>query len=240
MAILETPAGFQPNTALVAQKLGNFVRQHLPEFQPEIRYIAARARQSVYNPDAPLILEPLEWADCVFAGPGSPTYMIRTLAGSRTWAKLVERWRHGLRLAFASAAAIAIGRFALPVYEIYKVGTELYWVDGLDLLGALGWSLAVVPHWNNREGGTELDTSRCFMGEERFAFLLRRLPPEAIVLGLDEQTGCLLDFEAMRAHVLGAGSATVHTGTEQRIFRAGESFPLALFSPSRSIVTCGG
>jgi hypothetical protein len=69
-----------------------------------------------------------------------------------------------MRLAFASAASIAVGRYALPVYEIYKVGADLHWVDGLDLFRVFGWELAIVPHWNNREGGDDLDTSRCFMG----------------------------------------------------------------------------
>jgi len=54
----------------------------------------------------------------------------------------------------ASAAALTIGRFTLPVYEIYKVGQDIHWVDGLDILSQFGLHLVVVPHWNNAEGGT--------------------------------------------------------------------------------------
>lgn len=228
VAILETPAGFQPNAALVARKIGDFLRQHLPELQPEIRYVPARRRGTVFDPDEPLVVEPLEWADCVFAGPGSPTYMIRQLAGTRTWQRLVERWQSGLRLAFASAAAIAVSRFALPVYEIYKAGADLHWVEGLDLLGSLGFSLAIVPHWNNREGGEELDTSRCFMGQERFTQLVRLLPRETTILGLDEHTACLLDFAEGVGRVIGAGTVTIVTAEYSRSFRHREQFPLAL------------
>ncbi len=228
IALLETPAGFQPNAALVARKIGDFLRQHLPELQPEIRYVPARRRGTVFDPDEPLVAEPVEWADCVFAGPGSPTYMIRQLAGTRTWQRLVERWQSGLRLAFASAAAIAVSRFALPVYEIYKAGADLHWVEGLDLLGSLGFSLAIIPHWNNREGGEELDTSRCFMGLERFTQLVRLLPRETTILGLDEHTACLLDFAEGVGRVIGAGTVTIVTAEYSRSFRHREQFPLAL------------
>ncbi|MCX2726689.1 Type 1 glutamine amidotransferase-like domain-containing protein [Thermomicrobium sp. 4228-Ro] len=237
IAILETPAGFQPNAALVARKIGTFLREHLPEFQPDVRFVPARRRGTVFDPDEPLVVEPVEWADCVFAGPGSPTYMVRQLAGTRTWQRLLERWQSGLRLAFASAAAIAVSRFALPVYELYKVGADLHWVDGLDLLGPLSFTLAIVPHWNNREGGQELDTSRCFMGQERFAQLVRLLPPETTILGIDEHTACLLDFAEGVARVLGAGTVTIAKQEQSYSFRHGAQFPLALL---RSIATTDG
>jgi hypothetical protein len=92
VAILETPVGFQPNAALVARKVADFLRRHLPELSLEIRFIPARRRGTVFDPNEPLVLEPLDWADCVFAGPGSPTYMIRQLSATRTWRRLVERW----------------------------------------------------------------------------------------------------------------------------------------------------
>ena len=49
-------------------------------------------------------------------------------------------------------------------YEIYKVGVDPFWAEGMDILGQLGLPLVVVPHWNNAEGGT-FDTRFCFMGE---------------------------------------------------------------------------
>ena len=58
------------------------------------------------------------------------------------------------------------------MYEIYKVGEDLGWKAGLNLLGPFGRSVAIVPHWNNHEGGEELDTSHSFMGQERFERLL--------------------------------------------------------------------
>ena len=46
---------------------------------------------------------------------------------------------------FASAAALTLGAFTAPVYEIYKAGVpEPYWLDGLDLMGRAGLRCAVV------------------------------------------------------------------------------------------------
>jgi len=53
-------------------------------------------------------------------------------------------------LIFASAAAIAVSRHALPVYEIFKVGEDLHWKLGLDLFGQYGLDLTIVTQWNNR------------------------------------------------------------------------------------------
>ena len=84
-------------------------------------------------------------------------------------------------LVAASAAALTVGRLTLPVYEIYKVGHDLHWVEGMDILGQFGFDLVVIPHWNNAEGGTH-DTRFCFMGEPRFRRLESLIPEEVPVL----------------------------------------------------------
>lgn len=43
-------------------------------------------------------------------------------------------------------------------------------------LAPFGLCLVVVPHWNNSEGGAELDTRRCFIGLERWEQLQALLP----------------------------------------------------------------
>ena len=57
----------------------------------------------------------------------------------------------------ASAMALAVSTHTLPVYEIFKVGSELHWMPGLDLFKGIGLDLTIVPHWNNNEGGAKLD-----------------------------------------------------------------------------------
>ena len=116
-------------------------------------------------------------------------------------------------MVLASAATVAISTFALPVYEIYKVGEDLHWKEGLDLFGLYGLPLVFIPHWNNREGGDELDTSRCFMGQKRFARLMEMLPAGLTVLGIDEKTALIMDLELGICRVAGLGGVTlIHTG----------------------------
>ena len=136
-----------------------------------------------------------------------------------------HRWGAGAHLVFASAAAIALSRFSLPVYEIYKVGRELHWAEGLDLLGPRGFPLAIVTHWNNAEGGTN-DTRACFMGMERFGQLQAILPPDVVVLGIDEHTACTLDMDGGQAEVRGKGGITILRGEVEERHPSGEVFPV--------------
>jgi hypothetical protein len=105
----------------------------------------------------------------------------------------------------------------LPVYEIYTVGEDLHWKKGLDFFAAFGQPLIFIPHWNNNDGGDELDTSRCFMGQARFFQLIQLLPPDMTVVGIDEKTALILDFRTGRARIVGQGGVTlIHTGHRHR------------------------
>ena len=143
----------------------------------------------------------------VFAGPGSPTYNLkqwRTSGIDLELDKLLERGS----LVLASAAAMSIGSKVMPVYEMYKVGEDPYWVDGLDILGkATGINAAVIAHYNNAQGGTH-DTRYCFAGERRMLELERQLPAETAILGIDEHTGISFDLDAGNAEVFGKGVVT--------------------------------
>ncbi len=128
-------------------------------------------------------------------------------------------------LVAASAAALTVGRFTLPVYEIYKVGQDLHWVEGLGLLEHFGFPLVVIPHWNNAEGGTH-DTRFCYMGEPRFMELESLLPSDVFTLGLDEHTACLLDLETGEGRVKGIGRVTLRRNGKEILFESGERFSL--------------
>jgi len=226
IAILETPAGFEPNSALVAGRVADYLRVRLSEKNPRINVIPARRKGTPLSPDSPEILGPLSIADWIYFGAGSPSYAVRQLKGSLAWQQILSAWHQGATLVMASAAMIAMGAYALPVYEIYKVGEDPYWKPGLDLFGPLGWKLVLISHWNNSEGGEELDTSRCFIGRERFQILQSLLPPEAVVLGLDEHTMLNLDWASGRGRVEGKGTITVLTAAQERVYPAGGDFSL--------------
>ena len=213
VALLETPAGFELNSPRVVGRIASFLHERLQNYAPRTTIIPARKRDTFYSPDNPQVVEPLYQADMVFMGPGSPSYAIRQLRDSLAWNIIQARHRLGATLVMASAATIAISAYALPVYEIYKVGEELHWNPGLDFFGEFGMPLVFIPHWNNNDGGEELDTSRCFMGQERFIRLMEMLPADLTVLGLDEKTVLAIYPGRGECRVVGQGGVTLlHTG----------------------------
>ena len=228
VAILETPAGFQPNVDVVSAKLQTFFERNLQNYRPEVTVVAARERGGEYDVDAPAALAALEQADLIVAGPGSPTYAARVLAGSAAVAMIARRLHDGAHLSLASAAALAFGRYVVPVYEIFKAGDDLGWHMGLDLFAPYGLNLTVVPHWNNTEGGADLDTSHCYMGGERFERLRALLPGPTTILAIDEHSACLLDLSEGTCSVHGAGGATILRPGESQTFGKGEAFTLDL------------
>ena len=227
VSLLETPAGFELNSHAVAVRIAEFLRHHLQNFRPQINIIPARKRGTPFSPDDAKIAAPLLKSDLIVAGPGSPSYTVRQLQNSTTWNYLIARHRLGTALAFSSAAVIALSAQALPVYEIYKVGEDLHWKPGLDFFAPYGLSLVFIPHWNNNDGGDELDTSRCFVGRACFDRMLEMLLPEQVVIGIDEHTALWLDCAGQYCKVLGAGTVTVLQDQEKRVFSSGDTFPLS-------------
>jgi hypothetical protein len=209
------------------------VAQRLQNYRPRVAVVAARRKDGPFSADDPGITAPILDADLVLAGPGSPSYAVRQLHGSLAWSRVIARHRLGAGLAFASAAAIAVGSWALPVYEIYKAGHDPEWVAGLGLLEPFGLRLAIVTHWNNAEGGAELDTSRCFIGLERFERLQRELPEEVTVLGIDEHTALVLELDAALASVVGVGKVTVVRCGREESYPDGARIMLSELGPFR-------
>ena len=227
VAIMETPAGFELNSPHVASRVSEFIQHRLQNYKPDVTVVPARRRDTEFGTNNPDILRPLLDADCIFMGPGSPTYAVRHLTGSYAWDMMQVRHRLGACLTFASSAAIAIGEWAVPIYEIYKVGDDPHWIPGLDLLGRLGLRIACVTHWNNTEGGANLDTSRCYIGRARLETLLPALSNGTVVVGVDEHTALTLDFSERMCRVLGKGTVTLVDDGTERVYRTGSDFPMS-------------
>ncbi len=229
IGILETPAGFELNTQRVAGRVAEFLNTRLQNYEPQIQLIPARKKNSAFSPDDPDICAGILTSNMIFFGPGSPTFTVRQLEGTLAWDYVQARHRLGACLALASAATIALGKKAIPVYEIYKVGEDPQWKPGLDFFAPFGLSMIIVPHWNNSEGGTEVDTSRCFIGQERFDLLLNQLDEEVTVLGLDEHTGLIIDLDAEECQVLGKGEIHVIRDGIEKSFVDDSTFPVHEF-----------
>jgi peptidase E len=221
---LDTPAGFQLNVDQISKKAQDYFQSRVGQ---SLAIASFRSHDTISPFEAEQAYQTLREADFVLIGPGSPTYAVRQWQQSAIPQILSGRIREGGCLVAASAAALTVGRFTLPVYEIYRVGQGLHWVEGMDILNDFGFNLVVVPHWNNAEGGTH-DTRFCFMGEPRFKQLVALLPEDVAILGLDEHTACILDFESQEAVVKGIGQVTLQQAGHRIVFETGDRFSLEL------------
>ncbi len=220
-AIIDTPYGFQPNAdALSADQLDYFGRRlgmtaSIASFRRSDDDVLAREAAFAH----------IRSADFVFSGPGSPTYALRQWSGTLVPRLMVDKLRNGGALVAASAAALTLGRLTVPVYEIYKSGADPSWADGLDVLSTIGLNVAVIPHWDNAEGGGH-DTRYCWLGERRLRSLEEQMPPDTFILGVDEHTALLVDLNADRASVRGRGRVTARYRGKELTFAAGEEVTL--------------
>ena len=227
--LLDTPYGFQENASEITQRAIEYFSHRVQlTIEPAGFLGPLAADQTQRTPIAEAAaLSRLRTAGFVFAGPGSPSYALSVWKGSPVPEALATKLAEGGAVVFSSAAALTIGRFSVPVYEIYKVGHPVHWLDGLDLLKAAGFegSCVVIPHYDNAEGGTH-DTRFCYMGERRLAVMETMLPDDAWVLGIDEHTVLVVDLDARTATVSGRGSLTVRRRGASQVFAAGQKVGL--------------
>jgi hypothetical protein len=202
--LLDTPFGFQENASELTAKAAAYFHDSVGQPIEVASYRSAAASAH----DIELALNRVRDARYVFAGPGSPSYALRQWQSSPLPDLLRAKLQTGGCITFASAAALTIGLVTVPVYEIYKVGEDPHWLAGLDLLAEAGLKAAVIPHYDNAEGGTH-DTRFCYLGEPRLARLEAELPDDAFVLGVDEHTALILDLDEGTAEIVGRGKVTV-------------------------------
>jgi len=231
LVALDGSYDFQTNRAEMGEKIAVFFRSKvgIPTTViglPETDRAGADLAPSALAPT----IAGLNAADLIFLGPGSPSRALRRWGGTPIVDQVIARIQNGATLITSSAAAAASGRCTIPVYEIYKAGTNPVWLDGLDIIGALtGLAVAIVPHWNNNEGATH-DTSRCFIGEGRLQQLERTLPDGTAILGIDEHSALTIDLGANSVTVAGKGAVTIRIpGIGETAMHSGATESLATF-----------
>ncbi len=220
---LDTPYGFQENVPQMTEKLVEYFDISLRTRLEPVSFTSYAASSAV---DREVVRQRLDRATYVFAGPGSPSYALAQWGPLGLTDQLTGVIERGGVVCFASAAALTLGQFTLPVYEIYKVGEEPRWLDGLGLLGRLGLPCVVLPHYDNAEGGNH-DTSCCYVGQRRYRALEDLLPPGVATFGVDEHTAAIVDFESGLVSVEGRGDAHWRTADGDRVLTNGSVTPLS-------------
>ena len=220
--LLDTPFGFQENAPILAAKAIEYFRDAVG------RRVEAAGLTRTDTGDTVAVergVARVRSADWVFAGPGSPTFALAQWTGTAVPDALADKLRTGGAVVFSSAAALTLGAATVPVYEIYKVGVDPHWLDGLDLLAEVGLNVAVIPHYDNAEGGNH-DTRFCYLGERRLAILEPTLPDGCFVLGIDEHTGVVMDLDADTAEIVGKSAVTLRRNGESVRIESGQTIPI--------------
>jgi cyanophycinase-like exopeptidase len=223
--LLDTPYGFQGNADDLNERAVAYFRDVASRVVEPLGW--RRPDDPVGADRAAAALRRARWA---FAGPGSPTYALRVWEGTGFSAEAAAVVDRGGATVFASAAALTLGSHTVPVYEVYKVGEDPRWRVGLGVLERVtGIVAAVVPHWDNAEGGNH-DTRYCYLGEARLVGLEADLPEGVGVLGVDEHTALLIDPVAGTATIDGRGTVTARYRGAETVWPSGTTVPLAVLA----------
>ncbi len=223
--LLDTPYGFQGNAEDLNARAVAYFSDVADRTVTPLNWRLPGDR--VAQDRAAAALRAARWA---FAGPGSPTYALRVWDSTGIAAEVADVVRRGGACVFASAAALTLGSHTVPVYEVYKVGEDPAWRPGLGILERVtGIRAAVIPHWDNSEGGNH-DTRFCYLGEARLERLEADLPDEVGVLGVDEHTALLIDPVTATAEVDGRGTAIARFRGDETVWTAGTVIPLGVLA----------
>ena len=220
--LLDTPYGFQENADDISARAVEYFRDSVG--RPITVVTFRSAAEGTLAEDTAVAR--IRAAHLVFSGPGSPTYALRQWAGTGIPRALAARLAEGGAVVFASAASLTLGAVTAPIYEAYKAGIEPHWLPGLDLLGPFELPVAVIPHYDNAEGGTH-DTRYCYLGERRLSALERELPDGVFVLGVDGHTAVIFDLDSGQVSVTGSGGLTVRIAGRSAAFPSGSALSIA-------------
>lgn len=225
--MLDTPYGFQENADIITQKAIEYFSLATSQ---QLNVAHLRRMQGCPALELEKALAQIRRANWVFAGPGSPSYVLNQWKDSPVLTCFAEKLHSGGGLVFASAAACVLGTRCLPVYEIYKVGQDPHWLPGLNLLQDIGLKAAVLPHFNNTSG-TNHDTRYCYMGKRHLETLESMLDPDEFIIGVDEHTALLIDLQRKLISVEGKGCVTIRQHGQQSQLWPGGWHPMQLLHP---------
>ena len=216
--VLDTPFGFQENAEVLTAKLTEYFEISVGH---PVGVISLR-NADVSSAELAKAVNAIRDSDWLFAGPGSPSYALKVWQKLGITPHFNEVLSRGT-LTFASAAALTVGSHTIPVYEMYKVGEDPRWLEGLNFLEHhTGMSAAVIPHFDNTEGANH-DTRFCYIGEQRLRVLESMLPSETFIIGVDGHTGVSFDLDTRVANVFGVGQMTIRHHGESWIVNSGET-----------------
>jgi len=144
-------------------------------------------------------VESIRAARLIYLLGGFPRYLGETLMSSQVWQAALEAYQNGAVIAGSSAGAMVL-------CEHYYDPQERELLSGLNLVP----KSCVLPHHNNFGKG--------------WAAQLTKSLPDSTLIGIDEQTGALLDGHEWQ--VYGAGRVTLYRAGQAQVHARGGQFIL--------------
>jgi cyanophycinase len=132
---------------------------------------------------------------------GFPQYLAQTLAGTQCWQAILEAYSAGAVIGGSSAGAMILCRHYYDP-DMRRI------VEGLNLVP----KACVVPHHNTFGKG--------------WAASLLPIIPDAVIIGVDEQTGLIDDSEEREWTVFGKGVVTIYKRGITATYHSGETLSL--------------
>lgn len=152
----------------------------------------------------------LRIAKLIFMLGGFPDFLLQTLKDSLCWQAMLEAYHKGAVLVGSSAGAMVLCQY---LYDPRSGNI----VEGLNLLP----NVCLIPHHNT-------------FGKI-WALHLKKLLADAVLIGIDEQTGMIDDSAQNEWTVYGKGKVTVYQGDGKQTFRSRESFFITIINRCHSI-----
>ncbi|GHO87480.1 hypothetical protein KSZ_54860 [Dictyobacter formicarum] len=152
------------------------------------------------------IIAALNQSNLIYLLGGFPHYLGQTLLRSRSWDAMRQAYERGAVLAGSSAGAMVLCQYYFDP-QSKKV------IEGLGLIP----QACVLPHHN--------------VFGKNWATQLTSLLSQAILLGIDEQTGMINDVVAGQKNiwrVYGKGGVTIYRAGSTSVYKTGESFEVSL------------
>lgn len=155
--------------------------------------------------DEPSVVKSLQRSTLIYLLGGFPRHLAQSLAASRSWAAILNAHRSGAVIGGSSAGAMVLCEHYYDPYE-----KNIF--EGLGLIAGA----CILPHHDT-------------FGKTWARGLAQRLP-EAVLIGIDEQTGMLNDGPDGRWQVYGdrTGRITLYKNDRQMRIAPGTYFDLNL------------
>lgn len=144
------------------------------------------------------LAEQLSCSRLIYLLGGFPSYLAQSLAGTRCWQSIRRVYQNGGVIAGSSAGAMVLCEH---FYDPFVQQIQL----GLNLMPGT----CIIPHHNTT-------------GSRWIERLKSRLP-DAVLLGIDEETGLINDVSSGGWTVYGGGRVVLYSQADRRLYAAGKT-----------------